>query len=316
MTRETIKSVVRHSALTALALDAVGDVFVDYTPKDRAAWYKGDRLTFPENYNGSSSFNSEFLAIVLLSLFETNAKSLKDFPRASSELIKVLDSYGKRKATFVQKMLNKYYAYCNNTGMRDGLLIPVAVAIAYYSAVNELPSTSFFSLCEALFSLFLVEQEEYEAALFLSFILYRLVNTGYFGYESLEETETFCLATGEFSVLIAYFMENHLDAEFLTKFDDEWIADFSYSQCVVVYVVFYMLRVATAYPKEILKSLPREQIPEIFTSCNGVLESDMGFVFGAVCTASEHKHPLVPKPLRESVYFRDVIDSAITVAHK
>lgn len=311
--KERRKKVIRHSILTSLALDTVGNSFDSgYTPEERQAWYKGERTEFPPNLKISEitpSFNSELFIVTLLSLAESTPVHVDDLQTALEELEKVYDSYATR-SKYLEKIGGKYYKYLTTDRYIGIPILSVSIAVAYYSAFVGLQNLTFLSLCEKILNLFSFVDEDYEASLFISFIIYRLVSAGYFCYESLEETIDHKLISGQFERVIKTLMKNHLNAKFLRTFDFSLVDGLEYLQRILCYVVFLMLRVGTAYPKTKLQSLPREQVPDLF-NYDRVSYADMGFIYGAICTVSEQLHPLIPQSLRESAPFSDVVDSAL-----
>lgn len=311
MNADTLKAVIRHSILTALALDAVGHSFsTGHSLEEKSKWCLGDRTILPRNKRdrastGKGGPNTELFCLVFMSLAESNPIDPHDIDDYLNDLYTILERYetlADAKSPYMRMLRGK---------QADGLLIPVAIAIGYYTAINSLPLIVFFNFCERIFKVFRAKDSEYDAALLLAFFIHRLSHAGYFGYYILDEANDYGLLAGKFGNGIKEMMEHNLDHEYLSQFRPELAKGCTYTQIAMLNVVLLMLRVDTAYPKELLCSLPREQIPLVFNT-NGIEEADMGFIFGSVCTASEHKHPLVPKPLRESVFNCGLVDSALS----
>lgn len=265
-----MQSLIRHSILSAMSLDAVGLALNCLPEQERADWYASGRDYFPE-HGGEESFgevsvNSKLMLTVLSTLVKSDA--LPTITEVSS---------------------------------MSGLV--VGVSVGYYGALagkTTLESLAYIS--EAHFT----DHQEYCAARLVCFLVCSLLYTGYFGYETLEEAHRHRLLA-ELTPFAWYMLDTHPELDRLRHFSPKWLKGCNYSFRLLAYVVFYMLRVDTASLDKDMLALPREQLIEVF-SIDGITEYDAGFIFGAICTASEHKHPLVPKSLRESVQLRESVD--------
>jgi hypothetical protein len=300
MRKVLLKQVVRYSILTSLALDTVGTALGSgYTLKDKQKWYTTARSVFPTNrrdkrLTGTGSYNSRVFTEMwnLLTEFEpTSAEGVLSFV---DTLVAYVES---RPNTFIKR---------GEDDSNNGYLIPMGLAIGYYSAVKQLDVSIVLMLLDSVFACFDDCLAEVEANTLIGYWIYRLCHTGYFGYHSIEEATDLNIL-GKLRPYIDFLMATHPEVTRLKKMDSKLLADLSYSYKLLGYVVFYMLRVDTACSTGEVKSLPREQLLGIL-NIDGIKEEDAVFLYGAICTTSEHKHPLIPKPLRESVPFFKHID--------
>jgi hypothetical protein len=305
--RNTRKSIIRYSILTAFALDTAGYAFeYGYTHDEIDEWCSGDRLEYPLhkqlNLAGTPSFNSDLFSVLLFCLMENG-------PKSTVGVDKFIEDFNRVAAPFLEVHPECPYSKYLRGQTATGLLIPLSTAIGYYCALEGFTVPEYSDFVIEVLSAFDVK-EEVDAAIVFSYFIYRLVLSGYFGYSIMKEAHLLRLYDKRFLPAIEKMMENNLDPVFLTTFDYMWFENDSYFFNALIYVVYIMLRIDTAYPKEVLKSLPRDQLTDVF-NVEQIKKQDIGFIYGAMCTSSEHKHPLVPKPLRESVKYIDLINISL-----
>lgn len=303
MNKKTRRAIVRHSILTGIALDTVGYAFESgYSKLDKLQWYDSSRLEFPKHRKGKDgvpSFNSDYLAFLLLNLCEES-------PIDKDDLGDFIADYPTLQSRFVEQCSRHKNAFDKEYSH----VMSLALSLGYYAGAMDIEHTVLLMWADRFLSRLQLDPINYHTGLILAYTTFRLCSTGYFGYASLKELKDHQLLHGEIGIVLRHFMEEHPSPKFLQNLDMTLFEPLSYFEQLLCGIMYVLLRIDSAYPKDILKSLPRDQIGDVF-SFQGLKETDAGFLFGCLCTISEHKHPLVPKPLRESVQPLGVIDSSL-----
>jgi hypothetical protein len=320
MRKTYLKKAARFSILTGMVLDTVGFALEDYAHEDQVKWCIGRRDFVPRHLkntllNGRGSFNSSMFTLVFKSLAESAPEGAEDVRYAVGDLKEYLSGYlGVVKADR-PVLLSRWAAQTQDND--TGLVIPVALAVGYYCAIAEFDSLTFFILLDRVLDVFDLDHQTRITGTAAGFLCFNLLYEGYYCGEALDTL----LQYGVVPEALHVFVEHLRDTLFLE--DSALIVEalslpfgyfresnLAYSQRLLGTVMFYMARVGTGFLKQTLRSLPRDQIMHVMTSPN-LVPADAGFLFGMVCTASEQEHPLVIRPLRESVEHRRTLDEAL-----
>ncbi|HLX53451.1 MAG TPA: hypothetical protein VKR58_05905 [Aquella sp.] len=150
-------------------------------------------------------------------------------------------------------------------------------------------------------------------------LTYTLIETGYFGYQDLQVLFETCDEK-----LAPYFedlLNNYFDFDFYNEFYSVAIKDnqeLDEDQLILLEVVFYLARISTQYKGIKFTTVPKETLPEVFTT-----QSDIGlvtFLFAIWCIFSEQYGKqsqyrlIVPEKLcKESPYAEDLKDLIKTI---
>lgn len=297
------KHIVRHSILTAMAMDTVGYALSGHSRDDRIKWCYGDKISYPkhkkdQSLNAKVSPNSRLFTIVLEGIANINPLEIEDIYETVGE---------------IQKNVTSSKFFTRSLVSADGCLaIPVAAAVAYYTALAGLDRTFYLELIRNVFARFHVPSVVAKPSVMFGYVLAGLLVEGFFDLNWMLELKNEGLIPERMSSFMRRLMDGAMDAEFLRGvFDPGYVEKLNCVERVLAESLYLMTRVSTAYPKAVLNSTPRDQIVEVFTS-EASDSADMGFVFGALCTASEHGHPLTTKQLREAVEMRPRITESLS----
>jgi hypothetical protein len=302
--------VVRHALLTTFVLDVVGFALSSHEPQQRINWCKGKRDEVPNHkhnrlFNKRTSFNSYFLVHLLRLFCESNPVELEDIHLVVDDIEDFIAKFGKESKAERVILGNKLDDH--NTGKDTGLILIVAVSVAIYSLLVEGSSLFFFMFADAVFDAFGFDQQTKQLGMFVAFNVYQLAHTGYFCIEHLEDCFQYNVVPDMLSDRLTTLKENGMNVQFLKQRCDLVGLD-GYSTKIVMEVMHVMMRISTGYTGGI-KTTPREQLAEIFTSDSN--PEDIGFLYGMVCMASEQEHPLVTRILREGVEYRKAVDDTL-----
>lgn len=290
-----VKDLVNHSVATALALDHVGHILDsrNATKAQVKKWLLSGREDYPASGKLSVAYNSSMFALILGTYtgedsgIDALLTALQHFPSTS-----------------------KYAEFQDSFPVDTGAILPVAIALGYALALHrEFDYATQCMILDSYFDVFQISEAERETGTAIALLIHRLVYGGYFGSEyvySLLEDSVLTHMEKE----LLWIIETHPEYDRILEFPEDLVKNLPYSSRLFFYVVFYMLRVDTACNTGQVKSLPREQLVHLLT-LDGILKADAGFLYGAVCTVSEHKHPLVPKPLREAAPLLGVVHTSI-----
>lgn len=296
-----IRSVVRHSILTAVAMDALGTTLAELPEADRVKWCYSDKLSFPKHphkkpNNVGSEMSSIFTA-VLSALATINPVDENDLPDTLNE---IRTEFEIRESVIDQLQTESAYP------------LALAAAIGYYAVLSETSFRIATRLIVQIFEAFAIPESSLRGTVLFAFAVYRLVQSGYFGHQQLQEFLDESMVPESLQAFVERLMDHHLDADFLQlPFSVHYVENLNQVERAVAESFYYMSRIATAYPKKVLLATPRDQLVEVFTS-DVNHPSALGFVFGAICTASEQQHPLITKQLREATELRSALDECLT----
>lgn len=310
MTQERVVKLTRHSLLTSMALDVLGFALSTKTQRDTLSWFVTSKTIYPahtksKKLTSRGSYFSDCLVAILQVFSEVN-------PVECEDLENLADDVGLALSRIKTDWGADYYKDHYSAHLMEPETTPISLilgcACAYYCALVGNNLQFLFEAYTEIANIFGFTDREYRCGMALAIILYRLYYTGWFGHDSMEELLKFDIVRGILHESITKLMQNCLEGAFLArKVDANIVEGLIYPESVLWQALFYMTRVSTAYPREIVRSLPREQLPEIMV--NKITNpTDVAFVFGAICTVSEpNYHPLVNKHLRESsVYVQNV----------
>lgn len=290
---ENIRKAVRESVVTSLSLDAVGTVLGQLPLAERLNWLKGERASLPGGRRIVRHSVNNDLYVLILNVLTHHADEdhYEELQRAVRSYLQVVSG---------PRSTNRYVQYLMQNDGGDGVGMPVGVACGHYAAimgekdyyVRELSKT----VCNALF----ITESEKKDAEFIAFALYRLFQAGWFCGESIVELFSANVIPSQLWNYLTELRNRHMDPKLLAgAFPAEKVEWATYTEQVCAEMLFYLARVGTAFPREILRSNPREQLKDIWEkpSAEG---QDVGFLYGAFCIASEQDYQLLNRSLVNS----------------
>ena len=296
---------VRNSILTALAMDSLGTILEDYKPGERLKWLSGDRTSYPKTKKPrKASFNTDFTVLMLAVFTQVIPTERDDLPYYRDELTLALQNYYYAVAS--TKSNNRYVRVLR--GETDtGIVLPVGLILGMYAAVTFADRGFLYELVDVTCKCMSLKGRDKDDVKFYAFLSYRLANDGYFGYQYFKELLSHKVVPPFVYRLFKEIMAHHCDVEYLVEpFETHTHAGLSYAEHSLTEVMFYMCRVDSKYPKEVLPSGPKDQLADVFTSETGL--ADIGFLYGGLCTLSEQNYSLVTKLIREGVSSRKIVE--------
>lgn len=296
---------VRNSMLTALAMDSLGTILEDYKPGERLKWLSGERTSYPKPRKvRKASFNTDFTVLMLTVFTQVVPTEKEDILLYREELSLALQSYYYAVAS--PRSNNRYVRVLR--GESDtGIVLPVGMLLGMYAAVMYVDRAYLYDLVDVTCKAMSLKSRDQDDVKFYAFLSYRLANDGYFGYQYFKELLSHKVVPPFVYRLFKEIMAHHCDVEYLTEpFYVHTQPGLSYAEQSLTEAMFYMCRVDSGFPKDVLPSGPKDQLADVFTS--DIELSDIGFLYGGLCTLSEQNYSLVTKPLREGVYSRKTVD--------
>lgn len=304
-------------------MDMIGLALSGYDTEARRLYLATDKTVFPahkdlqKTFNNKGSFNSNFSLYLLEKLADFCPVEFNDIFEFAEFLKDNTNSYHNfvHQYDFIVSDVSHEYAfdkyfkqYLSSESPKDeGIVISIAIIAGLYTAYIDQDVLFLLTLFDSMCDVYSVPKQ----LQMLAYIIYRLCYTGYFGYHMMEEVIDSSLVDESFDEFFSLLVEHNIDREFLSKpFDDKLVKTNTYSEQLLAETLFYMCRVDAAYRTENFKSLPREQLFEIYTSRK--YPADLAFLFGVLCTVSEQMHPLIPKNLRECNPYTEVVESVLS----
>lgn len=274
-----LKTVAAHSILTAMAADRLGKSLEEYTTEDLDAYFERQQKYFPSNpSNVTTTRNANLAYSVLSSLEFINPVSVQDVPE------------------FMEHLATQPLTFFHFTNAAP---MVVAHVIACYSMCADIDVETYEALLDSCLSALDCKKNDYDTAVLFSNMCRMLFETGYFGHHTLKECLNQGLVPARLIKATRTLMRYHLDPNFLGNFDNfrETCDTTNYCEALLLIIMFYMMRVDTAYVNKGYKSSPRAQWRELFEFQN-LERSDLAYLYAAFCTVSEFHHPLLKKELR------------------
>lgn len=296
---------VRNSMLTALAMDSLGTILEDYKPGERLKWLGGERTSYPKTRKPrKASFNTDFTVLMLTVFTQVMPTEKEDVLFYRDELSLALQNYYYAVAS--PRSDNRYVRVLR--GESDtGIVLPVGMLLGMYAAVMFVDRAYLYDLVDVTCRAMSLKSRDRDDVKFYAFLSYRLANDGYFGYQYFKELLSHKVVPPFVYRLFKEIMAHHSDVEYLAEpFETHAQPGLSYAEHSLTEAMFYMCRVDSSYPKDVLPSGPKDQLADVFTSDTGL--ADIGFLYGGLCTLSEQNYSLVTKPIREGVYSRKAVE--------
>jgi hypothetical protein len=316
MSPERRLKLTRHSLLTALSMDTLAFAFTPRSQKDILAWFGSSKTMYPlhsknKKLNNRGSYTADFILALMNTLSEVN-------PIEFDDLYELSDEVSIAVASIPTKWNVDYFidAYDVHMSKQESTVLPIAAGMvaAYYCGLTDSSFQFLLDLFASFQSVFNFSDRDFDAGIATAILVYRLYHTGWFCCESMEELISLSVVNGILKERIELLIENSLNGEFLSnRVTTDLIGEeLNYAESVLWQSLFYMTRVSTAYPREITKSLPRDQLPEIMIG-RLTLPADVASLFGCLCTVSEpNYHPLVNKHLREGTVYVSEVDELLS----
>lgn len=298
---------IRNSMLTALAMDSLGTIFEDYSPDARIRWLQGDRNSYPKTKKPrKASFNTDFMVLMLAVMTQVMPTTVDDMEDYQTEFQVALNQYYYAVAS--PRSDNRYVRVLRGD-TNTGLSIPVGMFVGMYSAVVFADRSFLYALVDATCKTLCLKSRDRDDVKFYAFLCYRLAIDGYFGHSYFKELMAHKVVPSFIYKVFKNMMASHIDVDYLSEpyIVHQPSCCFSVAESVITESMFYMSRVDASFNRDILPSGPKDQLAEVFTSETSGL-ADIGFVYGGICTLSEHNYSLITKPLRENVGVRKVVD--------
>lgn len=295
---------VRNAMLTALSMDVLGTILSTYTPENRLKWLAGARTSYPAfNHKRRASFNTDCTVLLLSVFMNITPVQLSDLDEYRDELRRAFEQY--YSAVESPNSTNPYVQLTR--GVSDtGIAIPLGMIIGMYAAVALVDRTFLYSLISTTCKALGLSKEDQRDTKLYAFLAYRLSIDGYFGYSYFKELIAHNVIPAIVYKVFKDMMVHCNDEEYLVEpFDSE--IDISVTERPIVQSLYYLCRVDSSFPREVLPSGPKDQLSEIFTA-TGVNLANVSYVYGGLCTLSEQNYSLVTKPLRENTSARKVVD--------
>lgn len=305
-------AVIVHSCQTAVAMDIVGHAFDQSRPTIRDTWFplskkQHQRLGLPDidgrdmpkpsypfpskkgSVYGQCSSNSTVMFALLKCLgdsYPTQWVDLQDLVLSCHQMIHSLRDYEGHER------LDKFQAHEANPRADCGLVIPVGVAIGYYSAVTDLGIDIVNLLCYNVCGALGMGSWQSRTALAIAMLSQSLADSGYIGIADIEMLLEFQLFSdlGR-EVVESWIMPGHLDPDFYRALPSESelpeLYRLSRSEQTLIRALFFLLRIATQYKDDYLpySTVPKENLTEVFSHLEW--GTDIAFLFGALATLSE-----------------------------
>jgi len=302
------RQATRKSLLTAMAFDALGSALEPYSPKQRVNWFGGERVMLKRNARRVGTFNTQFMLLLLQTLAFTNPIEEDMCKEYESDLKSVLGYYVEQVN---QSRTHNRYILMLRGAEDTGISISVGMAIGYYGAMlggtfEVLPLLE--SLCDSTASAVRLKSADRKDAYLYAVNIARLVRAGYFCAEHLEELVIHGVVPKSLDKFVKHLIDEHDNPSvFEGAFKGEHSNATTQAQKVLAEVFYYMCRVNLQHGSKEVPSTPRQQLPDIFGSPLSGL-TDLAFVYGGVCTASEQNHTLLPNTYRENVGGAELVD--------
>ena len=305
--RRELRAAVVCSMQTAIALDTVGEALKGRGQKAMRDWCCGTRGEVPPNpnvmMNGKGSVNSLVMVLaydVLTYARACYAEDLSSFNALFTDRVTLhLEQFKTDKAR-----LRKLRDLSEPDTM---VALSICLALAYYTALKTSDENMYLDFSDACLEGFGFDREARLTAVSAGLMVHTLLHDGYFCSNALAKLEAYGIVPDCLIDAFRLLRENALDYVFVRdEYDGGLVAqDAPYSAKVLAEVSYYMTRVSTQYSPPKLDGKPRAQL--VHAMCSRFSQPyDIGFVFGAVCTSSEHRSALVMKELREGSVLWDV----------
>lgn len=297
-----LRNSAEKSLLTALALDALGSAYESFDAKRRTEWLFGGKANLPRGARRIGSYNTDMLMLILRVLYSAQPMSAADSPELKATLKLALATY--TEVVSGARSTNPYYLATRHQ-YNTCVALPVGVAVGYYVALHAYSDdwhTLLNEIIAVVASVMPFNAPLLEELRFVAVLMIRLLHLGYFGHAQIDEMHKYNAVPNGLRTFFQDLYAHEYDAVWLNRaFVSVSLPHrTTYGQRVIAEATFYLARVATQYEQQVLASNPRQQLASIFTHAYTQLP-DIAFMFGAMCTASEHGYALVPKPFRLAV---------------
>lgn len=292
-----IKKVVRHSLLTQMSGDIVGFALTEYSIQERQLWLNKNKDEIPPHkritfFNKKSSFNFEFLLLLMEFLMEFQPIDHSDLTTVKTELTLWKKHYTRYPRIMVtdyapDKLLirnTKRYKLNDN-----GLGIIVAYATAYYSKLLNLDMDYMYELNFTIGAQLGFTEEEYNITNMLSTLVYGLIESGYLAGVDLQKLVDLDLVSSGMRDFISMSIENSDSVEYLKLPFITDVSTLSYSELLIAQALFYTQRHWASNEPD-FKKLPKEQLTEVYLG--RLAPADMGFMYGGLASVSDHLYKL------------------------
>lgn len=292
-----------------MTLDAIGSALEPYPRKDRARWFRGEKVVMKRNARRIGSFNTQFMLVLMQSMSYTFPLESCDLPEYRDDLEDILSFYYKQ--VFQTRTRNRYILHTQ--GQRDnGISFSTGMAIAYYLGLIDNNEPGFiFDFSNAVASVLNLNESEAIETFFLVNLFLKLFNNGYFSKDDLDWAFNFSNETPH-----TLSFRAHMDALAKIALNEDALrhdllgAHFEgmhYGEQVIYETLYYLTRISTLSGPDML---PRNQLQVLFTKTVCPL-TDVAFLFGGLCCASEHRFALLPKAHTETVEGKELVDEIL-----
>jgi hypothetical protein len=311
--RETwLKKSTIKSLLTALSLDALGSAYEQMPSTERIAWIDGGRVVLPRGARRTGTYNTDMVMILLTVFYTHRPEPEEPTAEITSYLRKVLRGY--LEAVQAPRSTNAYVLALENVH-NTMLGIPIGVVIGYYVALNSDESQTVAYIDHLLLivkDVVPMSATNVDEARCVAVMLTSLLYDGYFGKDTIQQLYRYNAVPSALSMFFDNLLKHIFDADWMSPHFTHISlpSRMSYAQRVIAESVYYMARVSTQYDLDVLASNPKKQLIDIFNYPYTLLP-DIAFVYGAICTSSEHGYSLVPKPLRLAIDSKHAVTDLI-----
>lgn len=305
------KSAVK-SILTCLSLDALGSAYSHMPVKTRISWIDGGRAELPRGARRTGTHNTDITTMLLILFYQFRLEPSDPTDKVTSYLRQLLRGY--EEAVAGPRSVNPYVLALRGI-YNTSISLPIGVAIGYYVALNADDGET---LCMVDYLIRIVKTciplnaTNVSEVRCLAIMLVDLLREGYFGVASVASLYKYNAVPNAMFQFFDLLLENMFNADWLTPhFTHVSLhSRMSYAQRVIAEAMYYMTRVSTNYDLGVLASNPKKQLIDIFSYPYTVLP-DIAFLYGAICTSSEHGYSLVPKPFRLAIDHKHDISGLI-----
>lgn len=281
-----------------MTADIFATAFDDLSPSIRGTWWplskkQSLRQGLPGDYKqlsseryprgskpyGSAGFNTLMFLFLLRILSDTIPFTRLDVADTARQVEKEISRVAFTDSDKIQKHLD-------NPRQDIGLSLPIGLAVGYYSAITNLTLDVVRDLAEGVAAGAGLPSDQRRTTMGISYLVWSLANTGYFGSEDCETLLNLGFASKDLSEFLIDVYCNAVEAEYWEKPKSDVFVNLGYSERCLAQAIWYLMRIATHLKFDVgFPTVAKENLNEVFA--DPFTGGGAAFLFGSLCTLSE-----------------------------
>lgn len=187
----------------------------------------------------------------------------------------------------------------NTTEVTDeNVIFGTSIALGLYCSLVELDQDNLITMINSAIVTFGISKNDCSIYYYIAITTYQLMNDGYLRPQHFNDLSRLNLVSGNLLTALSWLNVYAFCRVTYTTIPTELLVPLTYAERITIMSLYYLFQSFSGYGKK-----PRFAVEDFVSNTPALHQSDLLFVYSAICTASEHQYLLFTKPLQEKMRY-------------